>query len=311
MEQTAIVLVRGSNSRKGTYAIALAALLWSTGGVFIKEVSLDAWSISLWRSLFGCLTIWAIYTFNRKRIEHGVREPWFTPQLWLTSFFFALLLVLFVIATKLTTSANAIFLQYTAPIYVLFAEPILSKTKLKPRDLIFVFVSTCAMGLFFVGKLDVHSFWGNLAALASGVAFATFALLLKHERASEALRWRSVIVGHAMIVIAMAVLAITGFTSPMPHHTSEIWMLLFLGVVQIGIAYTFFTFGIGHVRAIDATLISMIEPVLNPIWVFIGVGEQPTYWAIVGGAIILGVVAIRAITSPQSIGEEVTAKAGE
>ena len=302
---------KAERTRKGTYSIVLAALLWSTGGVFIKEISLDAWSISLWRSLFGCFTIWLIYTFNRKRIEQGKREPWFTPQLWLTAFFFALLLVLFVVATKLTTSANAIFLQYTAPIYVLFAEPILSKTKLKPRDLIMVFISTCAMGLFFLGKLDMQSLWGNLAALASGIAFATFALLLKHERASEALRWRSVIVGHAMIVVTMVVLVFAGITNPMPNYASDFTMLLFLGVVQIGIAYTFFTFGIGHVRAIDATLISMIEPVLNPIWVFFGVGERPTNWAILGGAIILAVVAVRALTSPQRIGAEVTARSGE
>lgn len=279
----------------GTYSIIIAALLWSTGGVFIKEVSLDAWSISLWRSLFGCLTIFAIYRFNRNRIEAGKTEPWFTPQLWITAFFFALLLVLFVIATKLTTSANAIFLQYTAPIYVLFAEPILSHTKLKPRDLAMVFISTCAMGLFFLGKFDVQSIWGNVAALTSGVAFATFALLLKHEHASEALRWRAVIVGHGMIVIAMVVLAVVGITSPAFNTAGDFWKLLFLGIVQIGIAYTFFTFGIGHVRAIDATLISMIEPVLNPIWVFIGVGERPTGWAIVGGGIILSVVAIRTI----------------
>jgi drug/metabolite transporter (DMT)-like permease len=285
----------------GTYSIIIAALLWSTGGLFIKEVSLDAWSISLWRSLFGCLTIFAIYRFNRKRIEAGRTEPWFTPQLWITSFFFALLLVLFVIATKLTTSANAIFLQYTAPIYVLFAEPILSHTKLKPRDLAMVFISTCAMALFFLGEFDVRSLWGNVAALTSGVAFATFALLLKHKHASEALRWRAVIVGHGMIVLAMTLLAIVGITNPMFKSASDFSMLVFLGMVQIGIAYTFFTFGIGHVRAIDATLICMIEPVLNPIWVYIGMGEKPTPWAILGGGIILSVVAIRTIFGDKKI----------
>lgn len=298
-------------ARKGTYSIVIAALLWSTGGIFIKEISLDAWSISLWRSFFAALTIYFIYTLNRGRIERGKKEPWFTPQLWLTSFFFALLLVLFVVATKLTTSANAIFLQYTAPIYVLFAEPIMAHTKLKRRDLLMVIISTSAMALFFVGKIDIEGFWGNIAALASGVAFATFALLLKHEKASEALRWRSVIVGHGMIVFAMMLLAIAGVTDPTPNYMSDFWMLLFLGVVQIGVAYSFFTFGIGHVRAIDATLISMIEPVLNPVWVYLGIGERPTSWALLGGAIIIGVVVVRAFLSPQSVASAVTAKAGE
>ncbi len=303
--------ISAESARKGTYSIVIAALLWSTGGIFIKEISLDAWSISLWRSLFAAFTIYMIYTLNRERIEGKKKEPWFTPQLWMTSIFFALLLVLFVVATKLTTSANAIFLQYTAPIYVLFAEPILSHTKLKRRDLLMVVISTSAMALFFVGKIDAEGFWGNIAALASGVAFAAFALSLKHEKASEALRWRSVIVGHGIIVVAMLVLVAAGVTNPMPNYATDFTMLLFLGVVQIGVAYSFFTFGIGYVRAIDATLICMIEPVLNPVWVYLGIGEKPTGWAILGGAIILGVVVAREFLSPNSEAATIRARVGE
>jgi DME family drug/metabolite transporter len=125
------------------------------------------------------------------------------------------------------------------------------------------------------------------------------------------MRWRSVIIGHGMIVVAMLVLTVIGITSPMPNYGSDFTMLLFLGVVQIGIAYSFFTFGISQVRAIDATLICMIEPVLNPVWVFLGMGEKPTAWAILGGAIIIGVVIAREFLGPKLPDVPVKARAGE
>jgi len=288
----------------------MAALLWSTGGFFIKSVTLDAFSVSLWRSSLAAITIAVVYYLNRKKIEPTSHEPWFNLHTLASTFFYALLLILFVIATKLTTSANAIFLQYTAPIYVLIIEPIVTKTKMKSRDLIMVIICTAAMALFFVGKFDTKSFWGNIAALASGVSFALYAVLLKHERSSEASRWRTVILGHVLIALCMAALAVFGITSPIPTG-GEFLMLLYLGVVQIGIAYSIFTFGITHVRAIDAMLLSMVEPVLNPIWVFLGIGEIPSNYAIIGGIIILAVVALRTVLSTKEKPEVIEYRAGE
>ena len=206
---------------------------------------------------------------------------------------YAALLVLFVLATKLTTSANAIFLQYTAPIYVLFFEPIISKTKLKRADIISVAITISAMALFFIGKFDTSSTLGNILALTSGVCFAAYALLLKHERTGESVRWQSVIIGHLIIVIAMSIFWASGGLDPTVHSYTEAGELIFLGVLQIGLAYALFTTGIHYVRALDALLLSMVEPVLNPVWVFIGIGETPTGWAIIGGMIILAVSAMR------------------
>src|SRR5439155_851204 len=157
---------------------------------------------SFWRSAFAPITIYIIYRLRWKERNEST-AAWLTPFHLIGALCYALLLVLFVLATKLTTSANAIFLQYTAPIYVLFIEPMLARTKMRRADLVTVAISTAAMALFFIGKFEVRSVWGNIAALASGVAFATYAILLKHERATEQNRWQVVIIGHVIIAGAM------------------------------------------------------------------------------------------------------------
>jgi drug/metabolite transporter, DME family len=300
------------STRRASFAILAAALLWSTGGLFIKEVTLDAWGVSFWRSSFAAITISIIYFFRRKSWngrQTAFRE-WFSPFVLASALCYALLLVLFVMATKLTTSANAIFLQYTAPIYVLFIEPMLLRTKMKRGDLATVAISTAAMALFFIGKFEPRGFWGNIAALASGVAFAAYALILKHERATEQSRWQIVIVGHIMIASAMAIIALTGNTN-VAVSSGDFTRLLYLGIIQIGIAYAFFTYGISHVRAIDATLIAMVEPVLNPIWVFLGIGEQPSSYALAGGIIILSISVFRTVRGSKESVELETMRSGE
>src|SRR5213595_3831653 len=144
-----------------------AAILWSTGGLFIKATHLSAFELSFGRSLLAAITI-AIFTrregFGLNRISA------------LTSILYAALLLLFVLATKLTTAANAIFLQYTAPVYVLILEPLFYKERFRRRDLFTVAACVGGMALFFVGQLKPDDLEGNLYALASGVCFALFFL---------------------------------------------------------------------------------------------------------------------------------------
>ncbi len=295
----------GKHSAKGSLLILTAALFWSTGGFFIKSIELDAYSISLWRSSFAAITLGIFYVLMVGK-DVRQRSSWFSPQILVTSVVYAALLVLFVLATKLTTSANAIFLQFTAPIYVLFFEPIINKTKLKSADIIAVLITIGAMALFFVGQFDGRSVLGNILALSSGIFFACYTLLLKHERTGEAGRWQSVIIGHILIVIAMGIMAMMGTIDPMPHSSNEFLMLLFLGVLQIGIPYSLFTVGIHSVSALDALLLSMVEPVLNPVWVFIGIGETPSVYALIGGSIILAIVGIRAWLAFRASRESIT-----
>ncbi|MEI8134671.1 MAG: DMT family transporter [bacterium] len=280
------------STKKGSLFILTAALFWSTGGYFIKSISLDAFGISLWRSSLAAITLYIFYRQSLKGFNSR-RKDWYSIRTLSTAVVYAGLLILFVVATKLTTSANAIFLQFTAPIYVLFFEPLISKTKLKFADVIAVLITISAMGLFFVGEFNTSSIIGNILALTSGICFAGYTLLLKHEATSEAMRWQSVIVGHLIIVAIMLVLVTTGNAVAMPHDVVEVQKLVWLGCIQIGVPYALFTKGIHHVRALDALLISMLEPVLNPLWVYLGVGETPSQYAIIGGVIIMIIVVVR------------------
>jgi drug/metabolite transporter (DMT)-like permease len=200
------------------------------------------------------------------------------------------LLILFVLATKETTAANAIFLQYTAPVYLLILEPLIYKEKFRSRDLITVLVCVGGMALFFVGQLRPQDVTGNLYALASGLCFALYFLSLRHPKAREVNRASSVIYGNVLAVLITAPWGLAAIPDMNLHDTLSV---IYLGVVQLGVAYTLFTVAMARgVRSLDAGIICYIEPVLNPVWVFLVIGEQPSRWALLGGAIIVTAVIV-------------------
>src|SRR5215207_1826659 len=203
---------------------------------------------------------------------------------------YAVLLVLFVLSTKATTAANAIFLQYTAPVYVLIFEPLIYKEKFRLRDFVTVLVCLGGMALFFVGQLRPQDVMGNFLALASGLCFAFYFLLLRHPRAREVNRASSVIYGNILSVVITAPWGLAALPDINLHDALSV---AYLGVVQLGIAYTLFTVAMARgVRSLDAGIICYIEPVLNPVWVFLVIGEQPSRWALLGGAIIVTAVIV-------------------
>ncbi len=265
--------------------ILVAVLLWSTGGLFIKMTTLDAFAVNAGRSLLAALTV-AIFTYRK-----GLKLDKFTL---LTSFLYAGTLTCFVYANKNTTAANAIFLQYTAPIYILILSPFVLKEKFRFADLITVVACLAGMSFFFLepqnaeNKLAGNVFVGNIAALASGIFFGLYFVFLRHPRSLQKNPALSVFYGNLIIVLLMLPFLITN--PPQPNGT-DVLAVLFLGVFQIGIAYTLFTKGISEgVRSLDASIIGFVEPLLNPVWVFLSLGEKPSGWAIIGGAIILAAV---------------------
>jgi DME family drug/metabolite transporter len=254
-----------------------AAVLWSTGGLFIKATTLSAVQLSFGRSLLAAITI-AIVTRRE-----GFRLNRVTA---ITSILYAALLLLFVVATKLTTAANAIFLQYTAPVYVLILEPLFYKERFRLRDLAAVAVCAVGMSLFFVGKLRPEDVTGNLVALGSGVCFALYFLLMRHSKARQVNRASSAIYGNLIV----AVIAAPAFIAAARHGVGvrDVASMAYLGIVQIGVAYALFTLAMARgLRSLDASIVGYIEPVLNPIWVFVFIGERPSGWAILGGGIIV------------------------
>jgi drug/metabolite transporter (DMT)-like permease len=268
--------------------VLAAALLWSTGGLFIKWTSLSGLELSFCRSFFAAITV-ALVTkhegFGLNRVTAAA------------SVLYAVLLILFVMATKETTAANAIFLQYTAPVYLLILEPLLYKEKFRPRDLVTVLVCVGGMALFFVGQLRPQDVTGNLFALASGLCFALYFLLLRHPKARDVNRASSVIYGNILAVMLTAPWGLAAI----PHlNLHDFLSVAYLGVVQLGIAYALFTVAMARgVRSLDAGIICYIEPVLNPVWVFLVIGEQPSRWALLGGAIIITAVIIHMLLDAQ------------
>ncbi|MEO6588155.1 MAG: EamA family transporter [Pyrinomonadaceae bacterium] len=275
--------------------VLIAVALWSTGGLFIKLTTVDAFTVNAGRSLFAAVTV-AVFTFRK-----GLKPDKFTL---LTSLLYAGTLSCFVYANKNTTAANAIFLQYTAPIYILIFSPFILKEKFRFSDLITVVVCIAGMSLFFLEKqssansLAPNVYLGNIAALASGVFFGLYFIFLRHPKSLSKNPAISVFYGNLIIVLLMLPFLIS---NPPQPTLMDFGAIAYLGIFQIGIAYILFTNGIaGGVRSLDASIIGFVEPLLNPVWVFIFVGEKPAVWAIIGGSIILSAVIFHTLKENRS-----------
>ncbi|MFZ1700215.1 MAG: DMT family transporter [Pyrinomonadaceae bacterium] len=259
--------------------VLIAVLLWSTGGLFIKLTTLDAYQVTFFRSLLAGITV---FILTRKA---GLRINAFGVM---CSVIYATLLFLFVWATKHTTAANAIFLQYTAPIYILILAPFVIGEKFHLRDLATVIFCIAGMSLFFVGDLTIGDYQGNIAALGSGIFLGLYIMLLKHPKAIGMNTVITVIYGNfllALLTLPPGVASLSTIT------WLDLGAVAFLGIFQIGISYILFIKGVhGGTRPLDASIIGFIEPLLNPVWVFLFVGERPSSWALLGGAIIIATV---------------------
>jgi len=259
--------------------VLIAVLLWSTGGLFIKLTTLDAYQVTFFRSLLAGITVLLV---TRKA---GLRINAFGVM---CSIIYAALLFLFVWATKHTSAANAIFLQYTAPIYILILAPFIIGENFHVKDLLTIIFCIGGMSLFFVGDLSLGDYHGNLAALGSGVFLGLYIILLRHPKADGMNPVITVIYGNFLLAILTLPSGIAAF----PTMTlMDVAAVGFLGIFQIGISYILFIKGVkGGTRPLDASIIGFIEPLLNPVWVFLFVGERPSNWAILGGAIIITTV---------------------
>ena len=266
--------------KKGLIYISLAALLWSSGGLFIKILTLDAFQISFYRSAIAAVTIIVISKANRKKLNFE-----FDIISVLCSLCYALVLIMFVVAAKLTKVANAIFLQFTAPIYLLILEPIFLKTKFEKKNLIALIFCFTGMVLFFFGKLELSGIQGNLIAIGSGISFALFTLFLKWKKQVHKTEDTMIyiVVGNILVCIFCLPLMINSLTLDL----TQFLILLYMGIFQIGISYIIFNEGVKYISATESMIIAMLEAILSPIWVFLGVGEVPSGYAIAGSLIIL------------------------
>ncbi len=260
------------NKTKPFLLLILTSLLWSTGGVLIKLIELNPLAIAGFRSLFACIAFLP-FIGNPLKIKLNGHKL-------LCAVFYAGNVTLIVMATKYTASANAILLQYTAPIYVTLFSRIFLKEDVSRSEYITVAGVLTGITIFTYDGLTSEGMIGNILAMISGIFFAGVILLTKKLQASspfEPLFWGN--------LLAAIICSPFFFGENMTiHHFS---LLIILGVFQLGIPYVLYAFAIKHVSAVQASLITTLEPILNPIWVFLATGELPSILSLAGGVIVI------------------------
>jgi drug/metabolite transporter (DMT)-like permease len=269
--------------------ILFVALLFSTGGAAIKAAGFGSWQVAGLRSGVAAIAVWLLVPAARqfRRGSIGVTLA--------TAVAYAATLILFVLANRLTTAASTIFLQSTAPLYILLLGPILLHEHIARRDLAFMAAVASGMVLFFVGRQPTFvtapdPVRGNILATLSGLTYAGMLL---------GLRWMGTRSGSPAAAVALgnllAFLVALPAIFPLGSHGAVDWaVILYLGIFQIGLAYALLTRAIPHVPAFETALLLFLEPALNPLVAWLVHGEYPGGWALLGGAVIMAATGLKA-----------------
>jgi len=266
---------------KGIILFLLTAIFWSTSGFLVKLIDWNPFGIAGMRSGIASMVL---FIFLDKKSELFS----FSSTKIFAIICFAVTVILFVVATKLTTAANAIIIQYTAPIYPAIFGGLILKEKTTLLDWISILIVLAGIILFFLDRLSPGGYLGNIVAFISGITFGWFYLLMRKMKDESPIN--SAFLGN-----------ILAFIICLPFYFSNIpsvrdWLfLLTLGILQMGIAMVFYSRGITYISALEAILISTLEPILNPIWVYLFVGEKPGRWALLGAVIVIGSIVTRSI----------------
>jgi len=268
--------------------VMAAALLFSTGGAAVKLCSMTAWQIASYRSGIAALTVLLLLPKSRR--------GW-TWRTFLVGLAYASTLTLYVVANTMTTAASTTFLQSTAPLYVVLLGPLLLAEKVRSRDLGYMLLFLTGTALFFVGHQPASGTapsptTGNLVAAAAGLCWALTIIGLRwlgrdHLRHADGAAGA---VACGNLIAFAAVLPLAAFGSRV--DPSGWWPVIYLGVVQVGLAYVFLTRGVRTVPAFEAALLLMLEPVFNPVWAWLIHRENPGSMALLGGALICAATVI-------------------
>jgi drug/metabolite transporter (DMT)-like permease len=275
---------QSSNLRLGIWAMALTAFLWSIAGLFIKVIDWNPFAIAAARSAISSLVILA--WLKRPRLH------WSPAQVGAALANTATML-LFVSANKTTTAANAILLQYVGPVFTaIIGAWILKERTHWEHWAAFAFVAA-GMVLLFMDKIGGGRLLGNVLAVLSGLTFSFCFVFLRMQKDASPLE--SLLIAHwSTVAIGLGV----ALFLPAPQLTwKAAGAIAALGLFQVGVAAILFSYAIKRVTAVSANLIAVIEPVFNPVWVFLVLGERPGLTAVIGGAIIIAAVTGASIVS--------------
>ena len=271
-----------SSQKKGILSLVVCACLWSTGGLFIKLISWNAMVLGGFRSAIAAGVLWVVLC------KSGNPRPVINRHTLLTGFFLGSTCSLFVAANKLTTAANAIVLQSANPVFVLLFCALLKHERITKRDATVVAIVMGGVALFFLDELSPGGILGNILALLSAVMLASAFVFAcgsgsLHEGMSGVLFWHlfSALVGLPFV-----------FIFPPQLSWTSVGSILFLGLFQLGIPYALFAVGTRYCPPIAVSLICMLEPIFNPVWVALFLHEIPGLPAIVGGVIVIVTLAL-------------------
>jgi len=259
------------------------ALCWSLAGVLFKHVAWSGLAAAGGRGLIAAVFLLAASW-------RSLRFTWSPLQLG-AAVAYAACTILFTLANKMTTAANAILLQYTAPVWIALLGAWLLDERTIRADWLTIAAVLGGLAVFFYEGLQVGQISGLVVALASGLGFAVMTILMRKQKNTSALE--SIILGNLLgFVVGLPALM------QAPMLPAGGWLALgLLGLVQLGLAYLLYAQAIKHVTALEAVLIPVLEPILNPVWVMLDMGEKPSRFAFIGGAIVLGAVTTRALAS--------------
>jgi drug/metabolite transporter (DMT)-like permease len=267
---------------RGVLFVVAAALFWSFGGLWIKLVAMNGLAVAGGRSAIAAVLVW-LYMRSRREL----RVP-MTREVMLGAVAYAGTVIFFVLANKSTTAANAILIQYTAPVYVALLSSRMLREPITALDWGTIVLVIGGMVLLMLDGLQSGGLFGNILALVSSVFFALCVIAIRIGRSGTAIG----MVLYGNILTALVGLPFAFVASP---GASDILYLVLLGVVQLGLGYIFFVEGMKSVSAIEGALLPVIEPVLNPVWVAVFAGETPSTTTVLGGLLIVGAVTARSL----------------
>ena len=266
------------DAASGRLLIVAAAFLWSLAGVFIKFLDLPPLTIVFYRSFFAAL----VFTPFLRRKDWRIDRPILISVISYTAAISA-----FVSANKLTTAANAIVLQYTAPFFVFLFSGLVLREKISRLNGFTLAASMVGVAVIFLGSAGEPDMVGVLLALLSGVLFAAYMINLRSTQAVSPvyLTWINNVV--CALLLLLVVKSQLGLTS------MQLGIVAVMGAVQLGLPYFLFSKGLQAVPLQEASLIALIEPVLNPLWVALTVGEIPSFATLAGGGLIVAALVVR------------------
>ena len=269
-----------NKEKKAILEMLLCASLWSIAGIFIKLIPWQPFAISGLRSLIAGLTILVYIRINKYRIiinKHTVGA----------GLAMGLLYTAFVLANKLTTAANAIVLQYTAPLFIVLISAVVYHTKIKRNDMLAVLGTFVGIALFFFDQMDSGKLLGNFVAIFAGVMMALMFMIVGASEGEE--KFSGILFGQctAFLIGLPVIISSKPEISALP-----VLYIVILGVLQLGVPYILFARASQHCPPLACSLLGAMEPLLNPVWVLIFDGEKPGFYALIGAIIVIASVTL-------------------